>query len=89
MMIRGIAARPERNRQGRWIRRSGGVTVTACGFVGSFDEDAVPERRAGSDQRDEVGGIDGTPAVLCRLEEFERQRDPGGPRAGPLGDPLP
>jgi nucleotide-binding universal stress UspA family protein len=36
-----------------------------------------------------VGGIDGTPAVLCRLDEFEPHRDPGGPRAGSLGDPLP
>jgi hypothetical protein len=25
----------------------------------------APKLRAGSDQRDEVGGIDGTPAVLC------------------------
>jgi hypothetical protein len=25
---------------------------------------------------------------LCRLDEFERHRDPGGPRAGSLGDPL-
>jgi hypothetical protein len=46
-------------------------------FVGSFDEDAVLELRADPDQRDEVGGIDGTPAVLCRLDEFERHRDPG------------
>jgi hypothetical protein len=33
---------------------------------------------AGSDQRDEVSGIVGTPAVLCRLDEFEGHRDPGG-----------
>jgi hypothetical protein len=33
--------------------------------------DTVLELRASSDQRDEVGGIDGTPAVLCRLDEFE------------------
>jgi hypothetical protein len=45
--------------------------------------------RAGADQRDEVGGIDGTPAVLCRLDEFERHRDRGDPRAGCIGDLLP
>jgi hypothetical protein len=32
--------------------------------------------------------LDGTPAVLCRLDKFERHRDPGGPRAGSRGDQL-
>ena len=68
MTIRGIAARPERNSQGLWISASCGVSVTACRFVVSFDEDAVLELRARSDQRDEVGGIDGTPAGLCCKE---------------------
>jgi len=61
-----------------------GARVTACWFVGSFDENAVLELRAGTELRDEVGGIDGTPAVLCRLEEFERHRDSGAREAGPL-----
>jgi hypothetical protein len=45
MMIRGIAARPERKRQGLWISLSCGVSATACRFVGSFDEDAILELR--------------------------------------------
>ena len=65
MTIRRIAARPERNSQDLWSSVSCGMSVTACRFVGLFDEDAVLELRAGSDQRDELGGIDGTPAVLC------------------------
>jgi hypothetical protein len=56
MTIRGIAARPERNSQGLWISVSCGVSVAACRFVGSFDEDAVLKLRARSDQRDKVGG---------------------------------
>jgi hypothetical protein len=52
------------------------MSITACQFVGSFDEDAVLELRAGSDQRDEVGGIDGTPwvPVLCRKTTSEEDR---------------
>ncbi len=89
MTIGGMAGRPERKSQGLWIGVSCGVRVTACRSVGSCDEDAVLELRVGSDQRDEVDGIEGTPAVLCRLDEFARHRDPDGPRAGSLGDPLP
>jgi hypothetical protein len=36
-----------------------------------------------------VGAVDGAPAGLCGLDELERHRDSGGPRAGSLGDPLP
>jgi hypothetical protein len=35
-----------------------------------------------------VRGVHGTPPRLCGLDELERHRDSGGPRAGPLGDPL-
>jgi hypothetical protein len=39
---------PESNSQGPWISVSCGVSVTACWFVGSFDEDAGLELRAGN-----------------------------------------
>jgi hypothetical protein len=58
-------------------------------FVGSFDEFSFLEPGAGTNQGDEVRGVDGAPAGLCRLDELERHRDSGGPRAGSLGDPLP
>jgi hypothetical protein len=48
MTITGIAARPERNSQGLWISVSCGVSVTACSFIGSFDEDAVLEDKTWS-----------------------------------------
>ncbi len=44
---------------------------------------------AGADEGDEVGCVDGAPAGLGGLDELERHRDPGGPGAGSLGDPLP
>ena len=36
-----------------------------------------------------MGCVDGTPAGLCRLDEFERHRDPGSPGARSLGDSQP
>ena len=58
---------------------------------GPFDEFAVDEGRAGTEQGDEVGSVDGAPAVLRCLDELERHRQPCGPRAGALGDlgPVP
>ena len=60
-------------------------------LAGSFDESAVDEGRAGADQGDEVGGVDGAPAVLGGLDELERHRQPGRPRPRSLGDlgPVP
>jgi hypothetical protein len=43
---------------------------------------------ASADQRDQVRRVHGTPAALGGLDELERHRDPGGARAGSLGDPL-
>jgi len=45
-------------------------------FVGSFDEFAVDERRAGADERDQVGCVDRPPAVLGGFDELERHRQP-------------
>ena len=59
------------------------LLITSC-FVGSFDELAVLERRAGTDQGDELGCVHGTPPGLCGLDELERHGDTGGPGAGPL-----
>ena len=64
------------------------MVVLAGLFVVAFDEDAVLERRAGADERDEVWCIDGTPPGLGGLDELERHRDPSRPRAGSLGDAL-
>ena len=47
------------------------------GFVGSFDELAVDEHRAGADERDQVWGVDRAPAVLGGLDQLERHRQPG------------
>jgi integrase/recombinase XerD len=41
-------------------------------FVGSFDELAGLEGRAGADERDQVGCVERAPAVLCGLDELER-----------------
>lgn len=60
-----------------WIGVSCGLSL-ASGFVGSFDESAVLELRAGSDEGDEVGCVHGAPAGLGGLDEFERHRDAGG-----------
>ena len=46
-------------------------------FVGSFDELAALERRAGADERDQVRAVDRAPAVLGGLDELERHRQPG------------
>ncbi len=54
--------------------------------VGSFDEFAVDELRAGADEGDEAGCVDGSPAVLGGFDEFECHRQPGGAGAGPAGD---
>jgi putative transposase len=46
------------------------------GFVGSFDELAVDEHRAGADEGDEMRCVDRAPAVLRGLDELERHREP-------------
>jgi hypothetical protein len=56
------------------------------GFVGSFDELAVDEYRAGTDQCDQVRCVDRSPPVLRGLDELERRGQPGGPGSGPAGD---
>lgn len=38
--------------------------------VGSFEEFAVDEHSAGSDERDEVRGVHCPPAILGGLDEF-------------------
>ena len=55
-------------------------------FAGPLNEFAVGEGRAGADQGDEVGRVDGAPAVLRGLDELERHRQARRPRARPLGD---
>src|SRR5829696_2177628 len=47
------------------------------GFVGSFDELAVDEHRAGADEGDEMRCVDRAPAVLRGLDELECHREPG------------
>jgi hypothetical protein len=79
-----------------WYNRAGVERV--MGFCGD-DEYAIFMRQApefermlvcaGSDQRDEVGRIDGSPPLLGGLDELERHRHAGGPGTGALGDPLP
>ena len=64
------------------------LPITTRWFVGPFDELAVLGYRAGTDQRDEVGCVDGPPPGLCRCDERERHRDTGGAGAGALGDSL-
>ncbi len=46
-------------------------------FVGSFDEFAVYERRAGAHECHEVRAVDRTPAVLSGLDELERHGQSG------------
>ena len=58
-------------------------------MVGSFDLFAVGEGDAGADEGDEVGCVDGAPAGLGGLDEFERHGDAGGSGAGAFSDPLP
>ena len=41
---------------------------------------------AGSDEGDQVWGIDRSPAGLCGLDELVSHSDSGRTRAGPLGD---
>src|SRR5438552_16663016 len=48
----------------------------------------VLECRGGTDQRDEVGWVDGPPPGLCWFDELERHRGTGGAGAGALGDSL-
>ena len=54
--------------------------------VGSFDELAGFEARAGPDQGDQVRGVHGAPMGLCSLDELERHRQPGRAGARPAGD---
>ena len=60
-----------------------------------FDEFAVLESCAGSDQRDEVGCVHSAPPGLCGLDELEGHRDSGGaggfgliPRSGDIARPC-
>jgi hypothetical protein len=73
---------------GLWIGVSRGWSLTSL-FVRSFDECAVFEVRSGSDEGDEVRGVDRTPSMLGGFDELERHRDPGGAGAGAIGDALP
>lgn len=80
------------NSQDLWMGVSRDLLI-ASRFVGrlvvvSFDEDAVLERRASTDESDEVGCVHGPPPVLGGLDELERHRDPGGTGAWALGDSL-
>jgi len=54
-----------RNSQDLWIGVSRDLLITTLRSVGSFDELAVLEYRTGTDQRDEVGCVDGPPPGLC------------------------
>ena len=54
MTFGGIAAHFKKNSQGRWIRMSCGVSVTAGRFVGSFAEDAALGPFAGVRLRTDV-----------------------------------
>ena len=60
-------------------------------LAGPFGQFPVHEGRSSAHQRDEVGCVDGAPAVLRRLDQLERHGQPGGPRPGTLGDlgPVP
>ncbi len=60
----------------------GAVLVVLGVVVGAFDELAVLERRAGSDEGDQMGGVDGSPPALGGLHELEGHRDAGGPDDG-------
>ena len=51
-------------------------------MVGSFDEDAVGEGRAGADEGNQVGCVHGAPAVLGGLDELVGHRYSGGAGAG-------
>jgi hypothetical protein len=55
---------------------------------GSFDEFAVVEGGAGSDQGNQVRGVDHPPARLGCFDQLERLREAGGAVAGAFGDPL-
>jgi hypothetical protein len=48
-------------------------------FVGSFDEPAVGEDRAGEDQGDQVWRVERTPAVLGGFDWLESHRQPRCP----------
>jgi hypothetical protein len=54
-----------RNSQDLWIGVSRDLLITTLCVVGSSGELAVLEYRAGTDQRDEVGCVDGPPPGLC------------------------
>jgi hypothetical protein len=54
--------------------------------LGPLDEHPVDERGAGADEGDELGCVDGAPAVLRCFDELEGHGQPGCPRAGALSD---
>lgn len=56
------------------------------GLGGPFDEDSLRERGAGSDERDEVRAVDGSPAILGGFEELVGHGQPGRAGAGSFGD---
>jgi hypothetical protein len=55
-------------------------------FVGSFDQLSIDGACAGADEPDEVGRVDGTPAVLCCFDELERHCQAGSLGTRPLRD---
>ena len=66
---------PRSNRQDLWMKiLLGGFGL--MGFVGSFDQLAVDEHRAGADEGDQMRCVDRAPAVLRGLDELERHREP-------------
>jgi hypothetical protein len=56
-------------------------------LAGSLDKGPLLEYCAGADKSDEVGSVDGSPALLGRLDELERHRQRRRTRAGALGHP--
>jgi hypothetical protein len=61
-----------------------GTVAIAHEFAGQHQDlwigVSLLEADAGSDQGDEVGWVDGSPAVLSGFDELERRRDACGPR---------
>jgi len=60
------------------------VAVVVGLFVVSFDQDAVGKGRAGADECDELGCVDGTPPGLRVLDELDALAIPAARDPGPL-----
>src|SRR5215813_11863329 len=74
---------------GAIVKTCGSRSLSCLGMgilAGPFDELAVDEGCSGADQGDQVGCVDGTPAVLGGFDELERHGQARCPRAGALGD---